>query len=95
MISILELRNIIELGFLPLRCQCTVSHDSSLTVKVFDSETGRVDLLVTGISTVSLISARAISNLVGELRTELVANQTAFFIGGSGGQLAGQMPAKL
>ncbi|WP_248803475.1 DUF1652 domain-containing protein [Pseudomonas sp. MWU13-2100] len=93
MISILELRNIIELGFLPLRCQCTVSHDSSLTVKVFDSETGRVDLLVTGISTVSLTSARAISNLVGELRTELVANQRGFFIGG--GQLAGQMPAKL
>jgi len=92
-ISILELRNIIELGFLPLRCQCTVSHDSSLTVKVFDPDSGRVDLLVTGISTVRLTSARAISNLVGELRSELVANQQAFFIGV--GQLAGQMPAKL
>jgi len=40
-----------------------------------------------------LTSARAISNLVGELRTELQANQQALFIGG--GQLAGQMPAKL
>ena len=92
MISILELRNIIELGFLPLRCQCTVSHDSSLTVKVFDLETGRVDLLVTGISTLSLTSARAISNLVGELRAELVTNQQAFFI--NSGQVAGQMPAR-
>ncbi|MGY2172050.1 DUF1652 domain-containing protein [Pseudomonas gingeri] len=75
MISILELRNIIELGFLPLRCQCTVDQDSSLTVKVFDSQTGKVDLLVTGISSRALTSARAISNLMGQLRGELSANQ--------------------
>ncbi|WP_191486470.1 DUF1652 domain-containing protein [Pseudomonas sp. FEN] len=93
MISILELRNIIELGFLPLRCQCTVSHDSSLTVKVFDPETGRVDLLVTGISTAGLTSARAISKLVGELRGELAVNQRAFF--NSAEPMVGRVRAKL
>ncbi|KPA90658.1 MULTISPECIES: DUF1652 domain-containing protein [Pseudomonas] len=77
MISILELRNIIELGFLPLRCQCTVAPDSSLTVKVFDEPTGRVDLLVTGISSNTLTSARAIANLVAELRAELQSNQAS------------------
>ncbi|SEI15091.1 DUF1652 domain-containing protein [Pseudomonas asplenii] len=77
MISILELRNIIELGFLPLRCQCTVGPDSSLTVKVFDEQTGRVDLLVTGISSNTLTSARAIANLLAELRAELQTNQVA------------------
>ncbi|QXI26992.1 DUF1652 domain-containing protein [Pseudomonas vanderleydeniana] len=75
MISILELRNIIELGFLPLRCQCTVAPDASLTVKVFDEPTGRVDLLVTGISSQTLTSSRAIANLVAELRGELQGNQ--------------------
>ncbi len=75
MISILELRNIIELGFLPLRCQCTVGHGSSLTVKVFDAQTGRVDLLVTGICSRTLTGARAISKLMGELRAELATNQ--------------------
>ncbi|NVZ99998.1 DUF1652 domain-containing protein [Pseudomonas gingeri] len=84
MISILELRNIIELGFLPLRCQCTVGPDSSLTVKVFDSQTGKVDLLVTGISSRALTSARAISNLMGQLRSELSANQAL-----SGRRMAG------
>lgn len=77
MISILELRNIIELGFLPLRCQCTVGPDTSLTVKVFDEQTGRVDLLVTGISSNTLTSSRAIAQLVAELRAELQSNQVS------------------
>jgi len=35
-------------------------------------------LLVTGISTNSLTSSRAISNLIGELRNEMAAQKTAF-----------------
>ena len=34
-LSALELRNIIESSFLPKRCQCTLSPDLSMTVKVF------------------------------------------------------------
>ncbi|MEB0182966.1 DUF1652 domain-containing protein, partial [Pseudomonas sp. CCC3.2] len=35
MISTLELRHIVEQSFLPNRCECTLSADSSLTVRVF------------------------------------------------------------
>ena len=49
-LSALELRNIIESSFLPKRCQCTLSPDLSMTVKVYaDGQTDHLDLLVTGI----------------------------------------------
>src|SRR5437868_3961142 len=75
MISILELRHIIECGFLPLSCTCTVNPDGSLMIKVVEPESGRVELLVTGVSTNPLATSRAISNLVGELRSEMVARK--------------------
>lgn len=78
MISILELRHIIECGFLPLSCICTVNPDGSLMIKVVDPESGCVELLVTGISTNPLTTSRAISNLVGELRNEMAARKIAF-----------------
>lgn len=71
MLSTLELRNIIESSFLPMRCQCTQAQDQSLTVRVFDQKTQHVDLTVTGIKTQSLTSSRAISNLVAGLRHDL------------------------
>ena len=73
MISILELRHIIECGFLPRSCVCTVNPDGSLMIKVFDPSTGQVELLVTGVSTRNLTSSRAIATLIGELRSEIVA----------------------
>lgn len=78
MISILELRHIIECGFLPLTCTCTVNPDGSLMIKVAEPGSGRVELLVTGISTNPLTTSRAISNLVGELRNEMVERKTTF-----------------
>jgi predicted deacylase len=75
MISTLELRHIIECGFQPLTCTCSVNPDGSLMIKVFDSISGRVDLLVTGVRTNELTSSRAIANLIGELRSEMVAHQ--------------------
>lgn len=78
MISPLELRHIIECGFLPLSCTCTVNPDGSLMVKVFDSESGRVDLLVTGISRTNLTSSRALANLIRELRNEMVSRNASF-----------------
>ncbi|KAB0496480.1 DUF1652 domain-containing protein [Pseudomonas vancouverensis] len=78
MISKLELRHIIECGFLPLSCTCTVNPDGSLMIKVFEPSTDRIELLVTAISTENLTSSRAIANLIGELRSEMSSRKTAF-----------------
>nr|WP_157710344.1 DUF1652 domain-containing protein [Pseudomonas sp. PB120] len=77
-ISTLELRHIIECGFLPLSCTCQINPDGSLLIKVFDPSTDRVELLVTAVSTANLTSSRAIANLIGELRSEMNSRQTAF-----------------
>ena len=71
MISNLELRKIVESSFLPLYCQCTIGHDGVMTVRISDPDSGRVDLLVTGIATAPLTSSRAIANLIAELRYDL------------------------
>jgi hypothetical protein len=73
MISILELRHIIECGFLPLSCICTSNPDGSLMIKVFEPSSGHVKLLVTGVRTEKLTSSRAIAELIGELRVEMLA----------------------
>lgn len=71
-LSALELRNIIESSFLPKRCQCTLSPDLSMTVKVYaDGETDQLDLLKTGINAQRLNGCREINNLIAELRTDL------------------------
>jgi fructose-1,6-bisphosphatase/sedoheptulose 1,7-bisphosphatase-like protein len=78
MISALELRHIIECGFLPLSCSCTLNSDGSLMIKVTEPSTGSVELLVTGVSPTSLISSRAIANLIAELRGEMAARKANF-----------------
>lgn len=75
MLSTLELRNIIESSFLPQRCQCTQGADHSLTVKVFQSNSDRADVLATGIDTRQLNSSRAISNLIAGLRRDMTSRQ--------------------
>ncbi len=78
MISALELRHIIECGFLPLSCSCTINTDGSLMIKITDPSTGSVELLVTGVSTTELNSSRAIAGLIGELRSEMATRKTSF-----------------
>ncbi|MDL5592318.1 DUF1652 domain-containing protein [Bacillus subtilis] len=76
-LSALELRNIIESSFLPKRCQCTLSPDLSMTVKVYgDHQTDQVDLLVSGIDASHLNSCREINGLIAGLRSNL-AQHTA------------------
>jgi hypothetical protein len=75
MISILELRHIIECGFLPLSCSCTVNPDGSLMIKVFDPVSGEIELFVTAVSTANLTSSRSIAQLIGELRSEMTARK--------------------
>ncbi|MCI8209826.1 hypothetical protein AUC61_09785 [Pseudomonas sp. S25] len=70
-LSTLELRSIVESAFLPLRCTCTVSPDSAMTVQIVDPHSERVELLVTGISLDRLNTTRDISELVAELRYDL------------------------
>jgi hypothetical protein len=68
-LSALELRNIIESSFLPKRCQCTLSPDLSMTVKVFaDGQTDHLDLLVSGIDASGLNGCREINELIAQLR---------------------------
>ena len=74
-LSALELRNIVESSFLPKRCQCTLSPDLSMTVKVYsDVETDHLDLFVTGIDAHHLNGCREINNLIAELRSDLERN---------------------
>ncbi|MBF6039099.1 DUF1652 domain-containing protein [Pseudomonas sp. P154a] len=68
-LSALELRNIIENRFLPKRCECTLSPDLLMTIKVYaDDQTDRLDLHVTGIDASALNGCREINELIDELR---------------------------
>lgn len=78
MIPIRELRHIIESSFLPMTCTCDVNPGGTLTIEVSDPVSGQVDLLVVGVPTQSLVSVRAINDLIAELRAELKANQDWF-----------------
>lgn len=78
MIPVPQLCSIVESGFKPLSCECTVNRDDTLRIKVFDPNTGRIELLITGVSPDELTSIRDISNLIGELRTEMRAGRRAF-----------------
>ncbi|EXF93703.1 hypothetical protein HK44_008600 [Pseudomonas fluorescens HK44] len=78
MFPLLQLCQIVESGFYPLSCTCTVNPDGSLRVTIIDPESGRVKLLITGVSTATLTSVRETANFIGELRTELKAGRRAF-----------------
>ena len=69
-----QLRNGIEEGLSPLTCEFSLCRDASLTLKVYDAETGRVDLVVTGISTNRLQTPQEVEKMVEELRYELQSN---------------------
>ena len=69
-LSALELRNIIESSFLPKRCQCTLSPELMMTIKVFaDERTDQLDFSVTDIDASQLNGCREINELIARLRT--------------------------
>ncbi len=70
--SLLELRHIIESGFLPMRCRCTVDHNGDLTIELMDESAG-TNLVIGGIPVTSLQTSRDIANLVGQLRAEIAS----------------------
>ena len=77
MVPIAVLCNIVESGFEPLTCECTETL-GLLRIEVFEPASGDVKLLIDGVSTEQLTSVRAISELIGELRTEMSAGRRAF-----------------
>lgn len=77
MFPVSVLCNIVESGFTPLSCECTESA-GLLRIEVYDPVSGRVELLINGVSTEQLTSVRAITDLIGELRTEMSAGRRAF-----------------
>ena len=74
MFTLSQLRNCIEESLSPLTCEFTLCRDASLTLKVYDADTGRVDLVVTGISTNRLQTPQDVEKMVEELRYELQSN---------------------
>ena len=71
----LEMRQIIESEFLPLKCECLEEEGSTLMIRIHNPDTGQVDLVVSGISHERFSSSRAILQLVGQLRSELHEKQ--------------------
>ncbi len=73
MFSLMDLRALLEQGFAPLACDCVLG-DASLSVRVYDRETGRVDLMVAGIALGGLRQREDGLRLLEELRDELAFN---------------------
>lgn len=70
MISHIELRHIVETAFLPKKCVCTIEPPGSMTVQIFNEDSGTEELTVTGIDPSRLVSSRAIASLVVEIKEE-------------------------
>jgi hypothetical protein len=74
MIQVSQLRTQIERTFSPLACECNVSGDHSLTIKLNDPVSGQVDLVVSGLNVARLQSPESVAALLEELRYELQSN---------------------
>lgn len=73
-ISLAQLRLQLERSFSPLACECTLTGDHSLTVKLYHPVSGQVDLVVSGINVTTLGTQESQQALVEELRYELESN---------------------
>lgn len=71
MMTLAQLRMLIERSFSPLACDCSISGDHYLTVKLYHPVSGQVDLVVSGLNMTTLQSAEAVAALIEELRYEL------------------------
>lgn len=71
MIYLTQLRALLEQHFSPRACECSVSGDNSVTVKLYHPQTGEVDLVISGLKVSSLSSPQAVASLIEELRYEL------------------------
>lgn len=74
-LSTLEIQNIIEHSFLPAVCTCNLEADQSMTIRVCDCITGKVDLVATHVPVWTLDSPHAIASLVANMRQEIAAHK--------------------
>lgn len=73
MLSQLELRQIIESGFLPMKSVCSINPDGLMTVELFHPMKGHAAVIAEGIPVEGLETSRAIASLVAQLKSELAA----------------------
>ncbi|MCW8278748.1 DUF1652 domain-containing protein [Pseudomonas sp. PCH199] len=74
MIYLAQLRTQLERTFSPLACECNVTGDHSLTIKLYHPASGQVDLVVSGLNVATLQSPESVAVLIEELRYELESN---------------------
>ncbi|MBV7574983.1 DUF1652 domain-containing protein [Pseudomonas sp. PDM32] len=74
MITLAQLRLLIEGSFSPLACECSITGDHWLTVKLYHPVSGQVDLVVSGLNMSTLQTAESVASLIEELRYELQCN---------------------
>ena len=74
MIQVSQLRTQIERTFSPLACECNVTGDHSLTIKLYHPVSGQDDLVVSGMNVARLQSPESVAALLEELRYELQCN---------------------
>ncbi|SED61985.1 Protein of unknown function [Pseudomonas mohnii] len=74
MMSLAQLRTQLERTFSPLACECAVTGEHSLTIKLYHPVTGQVDLVVSGLNMTRLQTPESIATLLEELRYELESN---------------------
>ncbi|MDQ0121619.1 hypothetical protein J2W17_000556 [Pseudomonas lini] len=75
-LSTLEIQSIIEHKMLPAVCTCVMEADQSLTIRVCDCMTGKVDLVAAHIPLWTLDSPHAIASLVADMRQEIEAHKS-------------------
>ena len=74
MMSLAQLRTQLERTFSPLACECAVTGEHSLTIKLYHPVTGQVDLVVSGLNMTRLQTPESIATHLEELRYELESN---------------------
>jgi len=75
-ISTLELRHIIERGFLPMQCRCSIDARGEVSIELVDPAPGR-NLVAGGIPISELNTSRAIGNLIAELKNRIASSADA------------------
>jgi len=69
-----QLRTQLERTFSPLACECNITGDHSLTIKLYHPVSGQVDLVVSGLNVARLQTPESVAALIDELRYELESN---------------------
>jgi hypothetical protein len=75
MLSHLELRQIVESGFLPMKTVCSINSDGMMTVELFHPMKGHASVIAQGIPVEGLETSRAIASLVAQLKSELAEKE--------------------